>query len=256
MPGNDTVKSSFKNMALITAFLFMGLFCSQDSLQAQEKEAGKTKESSGTNISAEKKNAEDSSPANAGAKRRQRGRTDNINQSKVLGFIDKDRDGRNDIFRDANGDGINDVDGKPYPHRFSFADNNKDGINDRFVDEDGDGVNDLNPEFVDEDGDGVCDNVIDFSGKLINGITGMRYNTKSLRGYKFGFINEERREMMRNFIDENADGIPDMPGRGGIMMGQQGEMQPPGRDRFIDRDGDGIDDRRQRMEQMRKGRNQ
>lgn len=63
-----------------------------------------------------------------------------------LGFVDANRDGINDRFRDAEGDGRDDVSGTPYPHRFAFADQNQDGSNDLFVDRDGDGVNDLNAE--------------------------------------------------------------------------------------------------------------
>ena len=159
----------------------------------------------------------------------------------VFGFIDRNKDGRNDLFQDANGDGINDVTQKPYPHRFKFVDKNKDNINDLFVDADGDGVNDLQVKFIDLDGDGINDNVVDVNCDYINDITGLRYTRKSLRGYKFGFIKEERQSLLRGFIDEDADGIPDYRGfRRGLML--------HGRDRFIDRDGDGIDDRRQRLQ--------
>jgi hypothetical protein len=34
----------------------------------------------------------------------------------AIGFDDTDGDGINRLFRDANGDGMNDVDGKSYPH--------------------------------------------------------------------------------------------------------------------------------------------
>jgi len=269
------VKGIFKYVAPAAILLFLGLLYPALALSQQDKgpaassEAGKKKDQPAETQAAgaegkatsketpEKQNA--AAADRSGAQRRQRGRPAQAEVppgGKVVGFVDRDHDGRNDMFRDANGDGVNDVDSKPYPHRFAFVDVDKDGVNDKFVDADGDGVNDLNPDFVDEDGDGVCDNVIDYSGRFINDITGMRYSTKSLRGYKFGFINEERREMLRNFIDEDADGIPDMPGRfgAGATMGPPGGMPPPGRDRFIDRDGDGIDDRRQRMEQLRKGR--
>ncbi len=270
------MKGIFKYVAPAAILLFLGLLYPTLALSQQDKgpaassEAGKKKDqpaetqAAGAEGKATSKEAPEKQNAAAadrsGAQRRQRGRPAQAEVppgGKVVGFVDRDHDGRNDLFRDANGDGVNDVDSKSYLHRFAFVDVDKDGVNDKFVDADGDGVNDLNPDFVDEDGDGVCDNVIDYSGRFINDITGMRYNTKSLRGYKFGFINEERREMLRNFIDEDADGIPDMPGRfgaGATMGPPPGGMPPPGRDRFIDRDGDGIDDRRQRMEQLRKGR--
>ncbi|MCE5270322.1 hypothetical protein LLH00_03465 [bacterium] len=271
------MRGIFKYAAPAAVILFLGVLHpaygspDQDKGSAAPKskesaaasEAGKKKEqpaetrASGTEAKAVQQGAA-AAEDGSGPRRRQRGRpqpAEAPSGGKVVGFTDRDRDGRNDLFRDANGDGVNDVDSKPYAHRFAFVDADKDGVNDKFVDADGDGVNDLNPDFVDEDGDGVCDNVIDFSGRFINDITGMRYSTKSLRGYKFGFINEERREMLRNFIDEDADGIPDLPGRHGAMGAQNG-MPHPGRDRFIDRDGDGIDDRRQRMEQLRKGHKQ
>ncbi|HUU26314.1 MAG TPA: hypothetical protein VM123_00750 [archaeon] len=164
---------------------------------------------------------------------------------KIIGFADRNRDGINDLFTDANGDGINDITGKPYPHWFKFEDKNEDKINDLFVDRDGDGVNDLSVEFIDSDSDGINDNIVDYNRDYINDISGLRYSRKSLRGYKFGFIKEERQGMMRNFIDEDADGIPDMRQRGG--PGYRG-----GRDQFIDRDGDGIDDRRQIMQRHKK----
>ena len=48
----------------------------------------------------------------------------------LIGYVDGNRDGINDRFSDADGDGIDDISAKPYPHRF------------RFVDEDGDGIDD------------------------------------------------------------------------------------------------------------------
>ncbi|MBN2289020.1 MAG: hypothetical protein JXQ83_06770 [Candidatus Glassbacteria bacterium] len=163
----------------------------------------------------------------------------------VFGFQDRDRDGKNDLFRDADGDGINDITKKPYPHKFKFADEDEDKINDLFVDADGDGVNDLEVKFIDADSDGINDNIIDVDKNHINDITGLRYTSKSLRGYKYGFIKEERLLMMRGFIDEDGDGIADAP-RG--MMLRKGM-----RDRIIDRDGDGIDDRREMMRKFRPG---
>ena len=168
-------------------------------------------------------------------------------EEKIFGFVDRDRDGKNDLFQDADGDGINDVTSKEYPHNFKFVDKNGDKVNDIFVDVDGDGVNDLDVRYIDEDSDGICDNVVDCNKDNINDITGLRFNRKSLRGYKFGFIKEERNLMMQQFIDENADGIPDARqlGKGPHGMGS--------RDVFIDRDGDGIDDRREHMQRPGKG---
>lgn len=164
-----------------------------------------------------------------------------------FGFLDRDRDGRNDLFVDANGDGFNDINGKTYPHTFKFLDADGNGLNDVFQDADGDGVNDLDTRFADEDSDGINDNVVDTNHDYVNDITGLRFSRKSLRGYKFGFIKEERQMLLRGFIDEDADGIPDA--RQQRMSG--GEMR--GRDRFIDRDGDGIDDRRQSQKRLRRG---
>ena len=168
-----------------------------------------------------------------------------------FGFVDKDKNGINDLFADANGDGINDVTDKPYTHRFKFADKDENKINDLFVDADGDGVNDLKIVFVDADSDGINDNVVDTDRNRINDITGLRYSRKSLRGYKFGFIKEER-ELMRGFIDEDGDGLPDLR-----QMRMRGAGPPPaGHDQFIDRDGDGIDDRRQPRRRMMRGKHE
>ncbi len=167
-----------------------------------------------------------------------------------FGFVDKDKDGINDLFVDANGDGINDVTGKPYVHRFKFVDKDENKINDQFIDADGDGVNDLEIKFVDADSDGINDNVIDTDNNYINDITGLKYSRKSLRGYKFGFIKEER-ELLRGFIDEDGDGLPDFR-----QMRMRGAATPPGHDRFIDSDGDGIDDRRQPQRRHMRGKNE
>ena len=155
----------------------------------------------------------------------------------IVGFKDEDKDGRNDLFRDANGDGKNDITGKEYRHDFKFKDDNKDKINDLFVDADGDGVNDIQSPFMSMKGNAIFEQVIDINKDFINDITGLKYNRKSLRGYKFGFIKEERLKIMQGFGDENLDGIMDANQSGNGMM--------KGRDVFIDKDGDGIDDRRQ-----------
>jgi len=164
----------------------------------------------------------------------------------VFGFVDRNKDGKNDLFQDADGDGINDITNEPYQHSFKFEDKNGDKINDLYVDADGDGVNDLRAGYIDLDGDGICDNIIDMNRDFINDITGLRFSRKSLRGYKFGFVKEERLRLMQRFIDENADGIPDFrqAGKSPILMRHC--------DIFIDRDGDGIDDRRQIRQRLGK----
>jgi hypothetical protein len=63
--------------------------------------------------------------------------------STPFGFADANHDGSNDLFRDANGDGIDDVTAKLYLHLFPYCDNDHDGKNDYWQDADGDGKNDL-----------------------------------------------------------------------------------------------------------------
>jgi hypothetical protein len=157
---------------------------------------------------------------------------------KSIGYVDENRDGLNDRFRDANGDGVDDVSKKKYAHRFRFVDEDGDGINDLFVDRDGDGVNDLHAQYVDADAVGICDNVVDFDGDWINDITGLKFDPKSLQGFRYGLVDEERGEVHRHFLDRDGDGMHDMlqqlHRRGGAA----------GLDRFIDEDGDGIADGR------------
>ena len=156
---------------------------------------------------------------------------------KVLGYVDLDRDGVNDRFRDANGDGVNDITKVGYLHRFEFVDRNEDGVNDRFVDADGDGVNDLDARYVDRDKDGICDNVIDYDGDGINDITGLKYSKASLKGFRYGRVDEERKKVHRRFVDADGDGMHDLRGARG-MRGRGGV------DHFVDEDGDGICDGR------------
>jgi hypothetical protein len=158
----------------------------------------------------------------------------------ALGYLDEDRDGRNDLFIDENGDGVNDLTGQPYPHRFSFVDEDGDGRNDLFIDFDGDGVNDLEGRFADRDGDGACDNVIDFDGDGVNDITGEKYSPHALGGYRFGLIFEEQRRRLPRFVDEDGDGMHDRLERfhrRALLLERQIDL-------FIDEDGDGIDDHR------------
>lgn len=132
------------------------------------------------------------------------------------GFLDADRDGLNDRFRDANGDGIDDVSGNPYPHKFKYEDKDGDRRNDLFRDEDGDGVNDLAGTKP-----GVL-LVLDHEGKKVNDITGARYTRTKLYGDAFGRIKEDA-ALARSFVDRDMDGINDV---------------------FVDKDGDGICDGR------------
>ena len=88
----------------------------------------------------------------------------------LIGYVDGNRDGINDRFSDADGDGIDDISAKPYPHRF------------RFVDEDGDGKND---------------------------ITGAKYGPRGLGGYRYGRVFEERGHRLKRFRDEDGDGMHD-----------------------------------------------
>ena len=156
----------------------------------------------------------------------------------ISGYVDADRTGTNDRFRDADGDGVNDVTGKPYPHRFGYADQDHDGANDLFVDADGDGVNDRDGRAVDLDRDGVCDNVLDQDANGRNDVTGESYDDQ-LRGWRLGLVDEEAGKTAPVFVDEDGDGTNDSwqtsPGHG-----THGEAM----DLFIDEDGDGIADGR------------
>ena len=162
---------------------------------------------------------------------------------KEAGYADADRDGANDRFRDADGDGVDDLSGKPYPHHFDFIDEDRDGRNDVFVDQDGDGVNDLGSRYVDQDGDGICDNVIDFDGDGRNDITGLKYSRESLDGFRYGRVDEERRRVHRRFVDQDGDGMNDLVRRFHLHR-LEGERI----DLFIDEDGDGISDGRRLMQ--------
>lgn len=159
------------------------------------------------------------------------------NASQARGFIDQNHDGINDWFRDANGEGINDVDQKTYRHTFRFQDQNKDGINDIFKDEDGDGVNDLDSKFGDTDKDGWSENIIDTDRNWINDITGEIYTRRDLGGYRYGFVLEEYQEKLSDFTDKDGDGQDDRAQK------REG-MQEQRMDRFIDADGDGVCDQR------------
>ena len=161
-------------------------------------------------------------------------------QPTAIGYVDADRDGLNDRFRDKDGDGVNDIGQQPYPHHFSFVDADGDGLNDRFRDKDGDGVNDLDGRYVDSDEDGFIDNVVDFNGDKINDITGEKYGPRGLKGYRFGRIFEERGHPVKRFLDEDGDGMHDPFKR----LHQRMRLMDRRMDFFFDEDGDGIDDAR------------
>jgi len=178
----------------------------------------------------------------------------------VTGYVDQDRNGVNDYFFDANGDGKNDVTNQSYPHHFLFEDKNGDGLNDLWQDTDGDGVNDLLGEFekkskrwVDLDGDGIMDeeaggmrgqalkmHVLDMDGDGLNDITGQGYSGKDLKGYRYGLVNEEMGMSDSKFSDENGDGMNDRFTAREHSFGR-GQQQM---DIFIDKDGDGVADDR------------
>lgn len=147
-------------------------------------------------------------------------------------WIDRDGDGRHDLFQDVEGDGVNDVTKLPYAHDFSWSDLNNDGLNDWFRDADGDGVNDLETIYRDRDGDGRDDNVLDADGDGRNDVTGLQYAPGKLEGQRYGFVREG--EPAAAWIDEDGDGFPDSPEHGQRGRGRE--------DRFIDRDGDGMAD--------------
>lgn len=165
--------------------------------------------------------------------------------AKFIGFIDKDKDGINDKFRDANGDGKNDVDGKEYPHKFEYKDKNKDKINDLWMDRDGDGVNDLFLKFKGRARQKVRQNVLDVNADGRNDITGVKFDRAKHRwmGEKWGFWDEQKGKLQGRFIDEDGDGIDDrMKGFSGFMGNHNRSTRM--RDMFIDEDGDGIADGR------------
>lgn len=156
----------------------------------------------------------------------------------IAGYVDAGRTGTNDRFRDADGDGVNDVSGKPYPHRFGYADQDNDGVNDLFTDADGDGVNDRDGRAVDLNGDGVCDNVLDQDADGRNDITGEAYDDQ-LKGWRYGLVDEEAGQKASVFVDEDGDGTNDS-WEAGNGRGNHGAAV----DLFIDEDGDGIADGR------------
>ena len=152
------------------------------------------------------------------------------------GFIDADHDGINDWFSDLNGDGINDLDGKPYNHLFEFVDSNRDGVNDLYQDMDGDGVNDLLLKVRASHPEMQGKNVVDVNKDGVNDITGIVYVRGDFQGRRFGKVLEEYGQVVKKFIDEDGDGQFD--GKWRMKYCNQGM------DCFVDRDGDGMCDGR------------
>lgn len=160
--------------------------------------------------------------------------------SLFLGYQDKNRDGVNDIYFDADGNGINDVDGKPVFAGVEFIDEDKDGVNDIYCDADGDGVNDRYAYSKKVP-------VMDMNGDGINDITGRKYKKGMYYGYQYGKCFEEKGVTVEDFTDENGD----------MMDDEIREMiEKGGSDRFVDENGDGIcDGREQKIERMKENQN-
>ncbi|MBN1155059.1 hypothetical protein JXB12_09110 [candidate division KSB1 bacterium] len=190
----------------------------------------------------------------------------------VVGYIDKNKDGINDLFHDANGDGINDVNDRPYLHKFDFNDENKDQVNDLWRDEDGDGVNDLmisllrqsgfkpKSSWIDMDGDGIRDKnahefegadlkkyVLDTDDDGINDITGLEVDDYYVHGYRYGMIDEEGGKKLADFNDDDGDYMHDRYAKrfsDDLKRKNMGRTGGRNFDYFIDKDGDGICDER------------
>lgn len=192
-------------------------------------------------------------------------------RQESVGFTDQNRDGINDRFCDADGDGVNDVNREPYAHSFQFKDQNKDGINDLWADTDGDGVNDrlhdaqkARSQWVDMDGDGIQDtqstglrgkalmaHVLDVNRDGKNDITGEAYSGADLQGYRYGRVDEENGVTDTEFEDANGDGMNDRF----IDEGRRRRFRNQNMDIFIDSDGDGIADDRG-WKRLQKGKGQ
>jgi hypothetical protein len=165
-----------------------------------------------------------------------------------FGFIDEDGDGRNDLFADADGNGIGDPDrpyaGYPYLMDRGYADLDGDGVNDHFVDFDGDGVDDhgrgpLGHGFgwVDDDDDGVHDYFRDADGNGICDVSGMPYRHSN------GFQDDDGDGFNDLFRDSDGDGVNDVDGMPYFAMPGWADRDGGGvNDFFHDVDGDGIND--------------
>ncbi len=172
----------------------------------------------------------------------------------VIGFVDRNQNGINDLFRDADGDGVNDVTSEFYAHDFQFADEDGNGINDLWMDSDGDGVNDYLGEALNTvegqiDSTQLPDYVLDADHDGYNDITGIGYSEQNLYGFQFGNIDEERGVNDSFYIDEDGDGMNDHF-RFQDRIREHGYREM---DYFMDRDGDGIADDRG-LQWMRRNR--
>ena len=191
-----------------------------------------------------------------------------LTKTLVIGYQDNNKDGINDLFIDANGDGKNDINSLNYPHSFKFEDKNKDDINDLWIDKDGDGVNDLmmkqlkkmgvKPQipWVDKDGDGIQDRnvkpqyktdlrqfVLDLDKNNKNDITDLELTDTNIMGYRYGRIDEEKDKELKKIDDKNSDGMHDkFDNRFKNDMNAFNQCRKY--DYFIDKDGDGISDSR------------
>lgn len=150
--------------------------------------------------------------------------------AKIIGYRDRDKNRVNDLFRDANGDGINDITGKRYKHRFPFLDKNKDRINDYFIDMNGDGFNDTKSKLYRK-----MYPCIDYNRDGINDITGKRYKNISKKIKTIlkisKWINVEKTGE-KNSKTHHKRNTAKVSGKGKY-------------DTFIDKNKNGIDDRRE-----------
>lgn len=150
--------------------------------------------------------------------------------AKIVGYHDRDKNHINDLFKDANGDGINDITGKRYKHRFPFIDKNKDGINDFFIDTNGDGINDVKSKLYRK-----LYPCIDYNNDGINDITGKRYKKMSkkiktlLKVSKWVDVDRNSSENSKTRYKKSTARVY---GKGKY-------------DTFIDKNKNGIDDRRE-----------
>ena len=150
--------------------------------------------------------------------------------AKIIGYRDRDKNHVNDLFKDANGDGINDVTGKKYKHRFPFVDKNKDGINDIFIDINGDGFNDVKNKLY-----RTLFKCIDYNRDGINDITGKRYK----------MIDKKLKAVLKiskwiKIESKNSGETKRKYKRSGKERYTKGKY-----DTFIDKNKNGIDDRRE-----------
>lgn len=132
-----------------------------------------------------------------------------------FGFSDKDSDGVNDLFRDADGNGTDDVTGKAYRHSFQYRDNDNDGKNDLFQDANGDGVNDKFIPGTHSGRRGIIYSLdADKDGR--NDVTGSSVPSK-------GFGRHSGNGQWDDFLDEDGDGIDDRRGWGNRWRKRHGK---------------------------------